>query len=113
MTPSTARSAVVVLIILLSIGTGIGIHALLTPARPAAVPAPAPLTTADALQAANAEDEALAEAGLTRPFLHACRLAFPHPDDGRPVTVVDPLPDDLAAVLRHLAPELLSASGGA
>jgi 23S rRNA pseudouridine1911/1915/1917 synthase len=37
--------------------------------------------------------------GLERPFLHAWRLEFPHPDDGRPVPVVDPLPADLAAAL--------------
>jgi 23S rRNA pseudouridine1911/1915/1917 synthase len=37
--------------------------------------------------------------GLTRPFLHAFRLSFPHPDDGRTITISDPLPDDLAAAL--------------
>jgi 23S rRNA pseudouridine1911/1915/1917 synthase len=40
-----------------------------------------------------------AELGLTRPFLHAYRLAFPHPDDGRRIEVEDPLPEDLAAAL--------------
>lgn len=39
------------------------------------------------------------ELGLSRPFLHAWRLAFPHPDDGRQIEVADPLPDDLGAVL--------------
>jgi 23S rRNA pseudouridine1911/1915/1917 synthase len=38
--------------------------------------------------------------GLSRPFLHACRLRFPHPEDGRQVTVEDPLPRDLARVLK-------------
>ena len=36
---------------------------------------------------------------LERPFLHACRLAFAHPRDGRPVTFACELPADLAAVL--------------
>lgn len=34
---------------------------------------------------------------LDRPFLHAWRLAFPHPDDGRTVEVTDELAPDLAA----------------
>jgi 23S rRNA pseudouridine1911/1915/1917 synthase len=37
--------------------------------------------------------------GLARPFLHAWKLALPHPDDGRPLEVTDPLPPDLAAAL--------------
>ena len=37
--------------------------------------------------------------GLQRPFLHAWRLAFPHPDDGRTIEVSDPLPADLTQVL--------------
>ena len=36
--------------------------------------------------------------GLARPFLHAWRLGFPHPDGGR-VTVTDDLPPDLTAAL--------------
>lgn len=39
------------------------------------------------------------ELGLHRPFLHAWRLSFPHPDDGRTIAVADPLPDDLGRVL--------------
>jgi 23S rRNA pseudouridine1911/1915/1917 synthase len=39
--------------------------------------------------------------GLERPFLHAARLRFPHPDDGRPVEVEDPLPTDLLKVLEN------------
>jgi 23S rRNA pseudouridine1911/1915/1917 synthase len=35
--------------------------------------------------------------GLRRQFLHAARLAFPHPAGGDPVDVTSPLPDDLAA----------------
>ncbi|HYO60810.1 MAG TPA: RluA family pseudouridine synthase [Actinomycetota bacterium] len=35
------------------------------------------------------------ELGLTRPFLHARSLRFPHPDDGREIAVEDELPDDL------------------
>jgi 23S rRNA pseudouridine1911/1915/1917 synthase len=36
---------------------------------------------------------------LERPFLHAARLAFTHPDDGRRVDFESPLPPDLQAVL--------------
>jgi 23S rRNA pseudouridine1911/1915/1917 synthase len=36
--------------------------------------------------------------GLTRPFLHAYRLSFPHPA-GADVEVVDPLPEELARAL--------------
>ena len=37
--------------------------------------------------------------GLSRPFLHACSLRFPHPSDGREIHVSDELPDDLARAL--------------
>ena len=37
--------------------------------------------------------------GLGRQFLHAARLAFPHPFTGEPVDVASPLPPDLAAAL--------------
>ncbi|MDQ3964413.1 MAG: RluA family pseudouridine synthase [Actinomycetota bacterium] len=37
--------------------------------------------------------------GLTRPFLHAAYLAFPHPDDDNVVEVSDPLPADLRSAL--------------
>jgi 23S rRNA pseudouridine1911/1915/1917 synthase len=37
--------------------------------------------------------------GLDRPFLHAWKLAFPHPDDERPLEVTDPLPADLVGAL--------------
>jgi 23S rRNA pseudouridine1911/1915/1917 synthase len=39
---------------------------------------------------------------LTRPFLHAWRLAFTHPADGHRVELTEPLPDDLQAVLDRL-----------
>ena len=42
--------------------------------------------------------EAARRFGLDRPFLHAWRLEFPHPDGGR-ITVTDELPGDLAAAL--------------
>ena len=35
--------------------------------------------------------------GLERQFLHASRLAFPHPETGEPVEVESPLPGDLRA----------------
>ena len=38
--------------------------------------------------------------GLARQFLHAARLAFPHPLSGRQVDVESPLPTDLAAALK-------------
>lgn len=39
---------------------------------------------------------------LGRPALHARRLAFTHPVTGAPVTVEEPLPDDLSAALAVL-----------
>jgi 23S rRNA pseudouridine1911/1915/1917 synthase len=55
-------------------------------------------------------------AKLRRPFLHAARLAFAHPADGRPVEFEAPLPEDLAAVLDALRrasgrPAIASAAG--
>ncbi|HEX5641290.1 MAG TPA: RluA family pseudouridine synthase [Thermoleophilia bacterium] len=40
--------------------------------------------------------------GLGRQFLHAARLAFPHPEDGREIRCCSPLPPDLAAFLEAL-----------
>jgi 23S rRNA pseudouridine1911/1915/1917 synthase len=40
---------------------------------------------------------------LERPFLHAARLAFTHPSDGRRVEFDSPLPPDLQAVLDDIA----------
>ena len=37
--------------------------------------------------------------GLDRPWLHAHRLEFPHPDDARTISVTDPLPTDLRSAL--------------
>jgi 23S rRNA pseudouridine1911/1915/1917 synthase len=39
---------------------------------------------------------------LTRPFLHAARLVFKHPRDGRRLEFLAPLPDDLMSVLEDL-----------
>ena len=39
--------------------------------------------------------------GLTRQFLHAERLAFPHPTTGEPLDLRSPLPEDLKVALRH------------
>jgi 23S rRNA pseudouridine1911/1915/1917 synthase len=39
---------------------------------------------------------------LQRPFLHAERLAFHHPRDGRRMQFMAPLPDDLTAVLEGI-----------
>lgn len=41
------------------------------------------------------------ELGLTRPFLHARSLRFPHPDDGREIHVEDELSEDLAGALER------------
>jgi 23S rRNA pseudouridine1911/1915/1917 synthase len=41
--------------------------------------------------------------GLRRQFLHAARLAFPHPVSGVPIDLASPLPDDLAAALERAA----------
>jgi 23S rRNA pseudouridine1911/1915/1917 synthase len=43
-----------------------------------------------------------ARLGLSRPFLHAWRLAFDHPATGRRVEVEEPLPDDLHRALSAL-----------
>jgi 23S rRNA pseudouridine1911/1915/1917 synthase len=42
---------------------------------------------------------------LDRPFLHAARLAFTHPRDGRRMEFTAPLPDDLQDVLDALPQE--------
>ncbi len=39
--------------------------------------------------------------GLTRSFLHAWKLTFPHPDDDRLIDVEDPLPTDLSEALER------------
>ncbi len=39
--------------------------------------------------------------GLERQFLHAARLAFDHPIDGRRIDLESPLPDDLSAALER------------
>ena len=38
---------------------------------------------------------------LERQFLHAARLAFPHPITGEPVETESPLPSDLAAAVER------------
>ncbi len=43
-----------------------------------------------------------ARLGLGRPFLHAWRLAFRHPVDGREVRLEEPLPGDLEQALARL-----------
>ena len=40
--------------------------------------------------------------GLSRQFLHAARLAFPHPQDGRQMSFASPLPPDLVGFLESL-----------
>jgi 23S rRNA-/tRNA-specific pseudouridylate synthase len=45
----------------------------------------------------------VAEPALGRQFLHAARLAFPHPVAEERIDVESPLPDDLQAFLARLA----------
>jgi 23S rRNA pseudouridine1911/1915/1917 synthase len=42
---------------------------------------------------------------LDRPFLHAGRLVFHHPSDGRQMAFESPLPHDLQSVLDHILPD--------
>jgi 23S rRNA pseudouridine1911/1915/1917 synthase len=44
----------------------------------------------------------LPEAGLERQFLHAARLAFPHPVTGKRIEAESPLPSDLAEALARV-----------
>jgi 23S rRNA pseudouridine1911/1915/1917 synthase len=44
----------------------------------------------------------VSEPGLRRQFLHAARLAFPHPVTGARVETESPLPEDLAAALERI-----------
>jgi 23S rRNA pseudouridine1911/1915/1917 synthase len=58
-------------------------------------------------RAYGADPTLAARLGLRRPFLHAWRLSFRHPADGRELELTEPLPDDLEAALgrlRHRAP---------
>jgi len=43
---------------------------------------------------------------LDRPFLHAARLAFKHPVDGRRLEFTSDLPDDLQRVLEDLREQI-------
>jgi 23S rRNA pseudouridine1911/1915/1917 synthase len=43
---------------------------------------------------------------LERPFLHATRLVFTHPDDGRRMEFESPIPEDLQIVLDQLRTQL-------
>jgi 23S rRNA pseudouridine1911/1915/1917 synthase len=53
-------------------------------------------------RAYGADPRLAASIGLDRPFLHAWRLAFDHPADGRRIELTEPLPDDLQAALERL-----------
>jgi 23S rRNA pseudouridine1911/1915/1917 synthase len=50
--------------------------------------------------------------GLGRQFLHAARVAFPHPETGEPVEVESPLPEDLRDALDRARAEARRGSGG-
>jgi 23S rRNA pseudouridine1911/1915/1917 synthase len=41
------------------------------------------------------------ELGLERQFLHAARLAFPHPVSGESIEIESPLPEDLGGALER------------
>jgi 23S rRNA pseudouridine1911/1915/1917 synthase len=53
-------------------------------------------------RAYGADPSLAARLDLHRPFLHAWRLAFDHPGDGRRVELTEPLPPDLQGVLDRL-----------
>jgi 23S rRNA pseudouridine1911/1915/1917 synthase len=53
-------------------------------------------------RAYGADPRLAARLGLERPFLHAWRLRFRHPVDGRQVELTEPLPADLEAALARL-----------
>jgi 23S rRNA pseudouridine1911/1915/1917 synthase len=46
-----------------------------------------------------------ADHGLTRQFLHAYRIEMHHPITGEPISLRDPLPDDLLRVVREIEPD--------
>jgi 23S rRNA pseudouridine1911/1915/1917 synthase len=50
----------------------------------------------------GADPTLAARLGISRPFLHAWRLAFTHPTDGHRVDLTEPLPPDLQAALDRL-----------
>ncbi len=50
---------------------------------------------------------------IDRPFLHASRLAFAHPGDGRPVAFESPLPRDLQAIVDALRRHRTTGRGDA
>ncbi len=57
-------------------------------------------------------NKVLAKQGLKRMFLHAHRIGFAHPDDGRAIIVESPLPPDLAGFVATLdASEAASNAG--
>ena len=51
--------------------------------------------------------------GLERQFLHAARLAFPHPETGEPIAVESPLPHDLELALARARREAAASSPSA
>ena len=48
---------------------------------------------------------------LERPFLHAARLAFSHPTDGRRLEFASELPEDLATVIEQLKHDIETVRG--
>jgi 23S rRNA pseudouridine955/2504/2580 synthase len=54
----------------------------------------------------------LAKEGLKRMFLHARRLAFAHPDDGRSMMIESPLPPDLSDFVATLGSAGVAANAG-
>ena len=58
----------------------------------------------DPLYGRGGKNEAAANRGLTRQFLHSWRIAFEHPMTGEAIELTDALPSDLVAVLNEIAP---------
>jgi 23S rRNA pseudouridine1911/1915/1917 synthase len=50
----------------------------------------------------GADPTLAARLGVKRQWLHAARLSFDHPTEGRPVSFESPIPEDLAGALRLL-----------
>ena len=58
----------------------------------------------DPLYGKGGKNEAAANRGLARQFLHSWRIAFDHPMTGEPLEFTDALPGDLVGVLCELEP---------
>ncbi|MEW5936057.1 MAG: RluA family pseudouridine synthase, partial [Bacillota bacterium] len=58
----------------------------------------------DVREAAITPGIGIGAARVERPALHAWRLSFPHPVDGRPLCLRAPIPEDFRSLMRRLGP---------